>query len=94
MAPCCLGTASPHDKQMSLVGLGCIHAKVVPPTQTFLQRDPAVHPQSFREGPLALWGSPCCLHSPLWLGVLSLGRKGGAQVVLAVHNLVILSAPD
>lgn len=35
-----------------------------------------------------------CPHSPLWLGVLSLGRKGGAQVVLAVHSLVVLSAPD
>lgn len=94
VAPCCPGTASPHAKQTGLVGLGWIHAELVPPTQTSHQRDPAMHPQSFRDCPLALWGSPHCPHSPLSLGVLNLGRKGGAQVVLAVHSLVILSASD
>lgn len=51
-------------------------------------------PNPFRDCPLALWGSPHCPHSPLWLGVLNLGKKGGAKAVLAVHSLVILSAPD
>lgn len=32
MAPSCLGTASPHTKQTGLVGLGWIHAELVPPT--------------------------------------------------------------
>lgn len=54
VAPCCLGTAFPHAKQTSLVGLGWIHAEQVSPTQTYHQRDPAVHPQSFRDCPLAL----------------------------------------
>lgn len=94
MAPSCLGTASPHAKQTGLVGLGWIHAELLPPTQTYHQRDPAVHPQSFRDCPLALWGSSRCPHSPLWLELLNLGRKGGAQVVLAVHGLGILSALD
>lgn len=49
MAPCCLGTASPHAKQTSLVGLGQIHAELVPAAQTYHQGDPAVHPPN-------LWG--------------------------------------
>lgn len=68
VAPCCLGTASPYAKQTGLVGLGWIHAELVAPTQTYHQRDPAVHPQFFRDYPLAWWGSPHCPHSPLWLG--------------------------
>lgn len=51
VAPCCLGTASPHAKQTSLVGLGQIHAELVPAAQTYHQGDPAVHPQTFGDCP-------------------------------------------